>query len=771
MSSMAARLVLIGLLVIATTGRSARADIDAERVRKAIELGTTKLLAMQDQRSGTWQEHPGLPGGVTALCTLSLITAGVSVHDPQVQKSLTLLRSLRPRMTYTCSLQTLVLCAAEPQKDLLRIRENVQWLESQQIRENEKKGAWGYGNSQGTGDNSNTQFAMLALHEARRVGVPVSKQTWKLALAYWLRTQNLDGSWGYMEGAPGTGSMTCAGIAAVVIASEELAETSAEVHGDQIRCCGDAPDDTPVQRALQWLGSHFKVETNPGMARNWLLYYLYGVERVGRLTNQRFLGGHDWYREGANMLVEMQDRKGGLWVGPGTGEDSPSVATPLALLFLSKGRRPVLISKLKHEPSKDWNHHPNDLGNLTEYAETRWKRDMTWQVIDWPRASSDDLLQSPVVWLSGRDKLQLTDAQVASLRDYVDRGGFLFAEQCCGGKDFDQSFRALVKRMFPEVEHELRLLPPEHPIWTAEERVDSNYLKPLWGIDVGCRTAVAYCPEDLGCYWEVASPMRDEWLRGRPRAQVEAARSLGLNVLAYATNRELRGKLDEIAPPLASHDRDKVERAKIWVGKVRHAGGWNVAPAALPNLMNIVQREAGLRVRLDAEDLSLDDPALFQHHMLFMHGRHSFKFSEAERAKLRTYVARGGCILADSICSSPEFTNAMRQEMAAVFPDHPLERIPPAHPMFTKKYGGFDVRTVSLREAQPAAGGGPRKLITRDGPPDLEGIKIDGHYGVIFSPHDLSCSLERHESIECAGYARKDAAQIGLNVVMYSLYE
>jgi hypothetical protein len=41
----------------------------------------------------------------------------------------------------------------------------------------------------------------------------------------------------------------------------------------------------------------------------------------------------------------------------------------------------------------------------------------------------------------------------------------------------------------------------------------------------------------------------------------------------------------------------------------------------------------------------------------------------------------------------------------------------------------------------------------------------------MFSPYDLSCALENHESLECAGYTRKDAARIGLNVLLYSLYQ
>ena len=38
----------------------------------------------------------------------------------------------------------------------------------------------------------------------------------------------------------------------------------------------------------------------------WPLYYLYGVERAGRLSAQRFFGPHDWYREGAAYFVDGQ---------------------------------------------------------------------------------------------------------------------------------------------------------------------------------------------------------------------------------------------------------------------------------------------------------------------------------------------------------------------------------------------------------------------------------------------------------------------------------
>ena len=345
----------------------------------------------------------------------------------------------------------MVLCAAEPEKDLLTIRQNVAWLEQMQLTDatsvrDSRKGAWNYSQRVGDGDNSNTQFAMLALNEAERVGVTVDPRVWRLAQEYWLSTQQSDGSWGYKPSGqnPSTGSMTCAGICSAVIAQGRLSSGTASIQDGVVRCCGESNETGAVERGLTWLGKNFSVRVNPG-DNNWLLYYLYGLERVGRLTGRRFIGGHDWYREGAELLVHEQDEISGSWRGVGTAESNPLVATSWALLFLSNGSRPVVMAKAKYDDTREWDLHAGGVPSLTRHLEKAWLRELTWQTIDLKAAAVGDLLRPRCCFFSGRQALALTRDQQEILRIYVEQGGFIFAEACdgdgCDGKAFDAAFR------------------------------------------------------------------------------------------------------------------------------------------------------------------------------------------------------------------------------------------------------------------------------------------------------------------------------------------
>ncbi|MEZ6104626.1 MAG: DUF4159 domain-containing protein [Pirellulaceae bacterium] len=552
---------ILGLLFIVLLGpfaTRATGQITADQVRRAIANGTAFLKGRQ-YADGSWGEWEGQRGGITALATLALIESGVPPADPVVQKSLTYLRSIPvdDRRTYSTALIVMALCRAQQEGDRPFIEEHVRWLESTQHQGGAGTGGWSYRDRNGSPDNSNSQFAILALHEAVQARIPVSNEVWERALAYWLGGQHQSGGWGYTPGDSPSGSMTCAGISSLVII-EENRERELPRSVDAIDCCSGSSANGALDRALRFWGERFSPRRNPttpnDIGASYLFYYLYGVERAGRLSGQRFFGDHDWYREAGEQILALQRPITGGWTGTNgnLAESTPELSTSFALLFLSKGRWPVVAAKYRYDNDNRWDAHPQSLTFLVRNVEMSWKQSLTWQVVDSRDSTVNDLLQSPVLMISGRDSLNLSDAQKQALREYVQQGGFIFAwannSPGCDASSFDRDFRALVEELFPD--NPMQVLGPEHPIWSADKRILPDPRRPLFGVQACCRTSIVYCPADLACLWTWSQSTQRDRLPATVGEEVDGVTQLGINVLTYATGRLLREKLDR--PQVAS---------------------------------------------------------------------------------------------------------------------------------------------------------------------------------------------------------------------------
>jgi hypothetical protein len=735
----------------------ARGAVTREQVENAIKAGVRYLKEGQ-RADGSWvdadnQSHTG----TTSLVTLALLTAGETANGPEVAKALAHLRNFTPeqlRSTYAVGLQTMVFAAATPERDQLKIAANVAWIERAQIRPGDRvnwPGSWSYTEFKDRhGDNSNTQYALLGLNAAAEVGVPIRPEVWTLARRYWELNQHNDGSWAYTPDAAGlpTGSMTCAGISSLIITGLKRFQGQEYLSGGKIENCGKGGVNVPLQRATDWLARNFFVGQNVGNGQQWKYYYLYGLERAGRLTGQRFFGEHDWYREGAEELVHDQDKLQGFWKGF-LFEDNEYIATSFAVLFLAKGRAPVLINKLRHTPSGDWNNDTDDIRNLVGLVSRDWKNLLTWQVVDPNAATVQDMLQAPIVFLNGHLGPEFGDEGKKNLRAYVEQGGFIFAEACCGRDEFDRGFRALLKELFPEKEYELHPLAEDHAVWRSRHILKPD-IHPLWGIEHGCRTVVIYSPEDLSCYWN-----QSESNPANP-AVIKAIR-VGQNVVDYATGREMPADKLTVRE-VRDFKPEAAKRGALQVAKLRHAGDWNVAPLAVPNLMASIRDKLGLDVVLAHRELFPRDPNLVNYPLVYIHGRAALSFAPEDIAALKRHLEPGGGMLfADAACGSPAFDAAFRRFVAEMLPNHPLVAIPRDDEIYTKKVG-YDLSDVQYSKA---AGGG-RDL------PQLEGVKLNGHWAVIYSKYDIGCALERHQALDCKGYTPESALRIATNIVIYS---
>ena len=341
---------LTAFVFLSNTLESAQADITAKQVNSAIDKGV-KFLREQQRTDGSYPDFAApngtvlFPNGVTNLVTLALLNCGYDAQDPTVSKSLKYIRTAPASgTTYVVALQLMVFCQAEPQKDKLHIKRLAEWL----INTQTDAGGWGYLETSVSSDPSNSQFALLSLHEAERQGILIPQTTWTKAEQYWVSRQAASGGWNYDStfGPKPTISMTCAGIASLVVTQGKAGNDDHRIANGQVNCCGNPPERDAVQRGMVWLTRHIKVGAQASSSA--YFYQMYCIERVGRLTGTRFIGATDWYRMGCEHIVGLQDNLRGSWRGSlSHGESNPMIATSFALLFLAKGRRPIAISKLE----------------------------------------------------------------------------------------------------------------------------------------------------------------------------------------------------------------------------------------------------------------------------------------------------------------------------------------------------------------------------------------------------------------------------------------
>jgi hypothetical protein len=302
---------------------------------------------------------------LTVYTAATLILATLAVHAPEAADPPPVKKDRygkpQPRKPKPCKLKS---------RDKRRIRELVEFLVECQVKPD---GGWRYpGNPvdsvEGKTDLSNTQYALLALDAAARCGFHAPDDLWIRAVEHLLREQEEEGlevpivlpndaweegmpeaerfvevgetmarGWGYLPGhvqLP-TGSMTCAGVTCLAIAKERLwARKKLEPKlASRI--------DKGMLHGLAWLQDHFTVEDNPDPPNQWHYYYLYGLERTGAKTGVRWIGRHDWYREGADLLLAAQSKAGGWPAGGVDGRaadetESEITQTCFALLFLKR---------------------------------------------------------------------------------------------------------------------------------------------------------------------------------------------------------------------------------------------------------------------------------------------------------------------------------------------------------------------------------------------------------------------------------------------------
>jgi hypothetical protein len=383
----------IGLAILSLLPAGVRAEDPA--IQLALNRGITFLKERQGM-DGTW-EYTYI--GATALAALCLLECDVPANDPAIQKAATALReaSIYLYHTYSISLAILFFDRLGEERDVALIEslavrlmagqtldggwtytcpvdlgaEEVRRLKSvpskteaapkvsrdkrerRQLPADIRNKIEALGRQRlvaGIGalpsDNSNTQFATLALWIARRHDIPVD-DTMAGVEARFRNSQHPDGSWSYqLQQRTGTPAMTCAGLLALAAAHglqdavlrTERAKGSKQAPTNKSKPARDPGKDPAVRKGLVALGSSIgrtpaRKRGGPGGGSNgWDCYTLWSIERVAMIFGLNKIGNKDWYAWGAQHLLASQSPDGSWqdrWSQGGA-------STCFALLFLRR---------------------------------------------------------------------------------------------------------------------------------------------------------------------------------------------------------------------------------------------------------------------------------------------------------------------------------------------------------------------------------------------------------------------------------------------------
>jgi hypothetical protein len=133
-----------------------------------------------------------------------------------------------------------------------------------------------------------------------------------------------------------------------------------------------------------------------------------------------------------------------------------------------------------------------------------------------------------------------------------------------------------------------------------------------------------------------------------------------------------------------------------------------------------------------------------------MTGHGNVTFSNAERIRLRNYLAGGGFLWADD---NYGMDKSFRREMTALFPENPLTEIPFGHPLYSSMYKLPGLPKIHEHDGEQARG---------------YGIFFDDRLVVFYSySSDIGDGMEDPDVHKDGAALHETALKMGINIVSW----
>jgi hypothetical protein len=690
-----------------------------------------------------WESAFSTPG-IDALCVYSLLNAGramdvpgLAVNDPFTVQMIEQLKRYDMPFTYHRSLRAAALAVFNRSEDNAALEEDVRWLVAASMR-----GGYTYtlppdGNEAAMADNSNSQYGLLGVWSGAQAGKAVAEQYWQDVERHWNANALGNGTWGYTMGSAASTTMTCAGVASLLVAGDYLDSSNFNFRGDR-------PSPSPTLDAgLSWLDTGDNCMSNiAGDGMGGAGYGLYGLERVGLASGFKYFGAHDWYAELARQLVAEQHFDGS-WGGGGNHQRVQSqtlIDTAYSLLFLARGRHPILFNKLRYDGP--WNNRPHDVAHLARFASNQLERPLNWQVVNL-RRNWFDWMDCPVLYISGDRRLKLTPKDYTALRDYALGGGTLFTHADGGSPEFNKWVSDLVRQIFPK--YELMQVPRENALYRTVYKIKNP--PPLLAVSNGSRLLLIDSPTDLAGGWQL------NWTDER-----KLAFQMGINLFIYSAGKgNLKNRLESTYIP---EDPDRPDSSRR-IARLQYAGEWDPEPYAWTRFERYFQWETRQGIEPVVVPMqNLSAVAVGAEPLAVLTGTARHDFTDGESIAVRNYVQGGGVLMIDACGGCAEFTRSVQTTLLPrAFPNVQLWPITEGHPLLLASRPHADDLTHPVLRGYASETGG------KDLP--MQTLRA-GKGWVIFSRLDLTTGLLGTQSWGIRGYDPAYAQALMKNAVLWA---
>ncbi len=120
----------------------------------------------------------------------------------------------------------------------------------------------------------------------------------------------------------------------------------------------------------------------------------------------------------------------------------------LLLGFTLEGQTQIgfQIARLKYAGGGDWYNDPSGEVNLLNYVKSHTNIKTIPEYV-YADISTDDIYKYPALFMTGHGTVKFSESDAKRLRDYLEKGGFLYVDDDYG---LDKSFRREIKKVFPE---------------------------------------------------------------------------------------------------------------------------------------------------------------------------------------------------------------------------------------------------------------------------------------------------------------------------------